>query len=200
MPGLKVWMQVSEMDWSNEKIPVSWNYEKGCEEPMAYTALSGGTVLTPRPGLIIDPERTREDQAAMVAKVHDWQQKETNLKLNNSGNRYRKTTVEECIAAWEKAEMAIAGWDRHSKIDSFRAGYLEWLAKGNQVADQVALSDLEISELPLLERVVAKGYRELAKTEHPDAGGDSERFDKLKNAKLQLDRLLVEMREILESA
>lgn len=178
-----------------------WNYEKGCDEAVAYTALnSHGGPLTPRAGPIIDPDRTREDQATMVARVHDWQQKETWLKLKHGGTRYRKTTVEECIDVWEKAEMAIAGWDRHGKIDSFRAGYLEWLAKGNQVADQVALSDLEISELPLLERLVAKGYRELAKTEHPDAGGDSDRFDKLKNAKLQLDRLLVEMREILESA
>lgn len=176
---------------------MAWNYETGRDEPMAYTALTGGTVLTPRPGPIIDPDRTREDQAMMVAKVHDWQDKETRLKQIRPS---RKVTESEVISAWEKAEMAIAGWDRHSKIDSFRAGYLEWLAKGNQVADQVALSDLEISELPLLERVVAKGYRELAKTEHPDAGGDSERFDKLKNAKLQLDRLLCEMREILETA
>lgn len=60
-----------------------WNYEKGCDEAVAYTALnSHGGPLTPRAGPIIDPDRTREDQATMVAKVHDWQQKETWLKLN----------------------------------------------------------------------------------------------------------------------
>lgn len=137
----------------------------------------------------------------MVAAVHKWQQTEAWLK-NNSGSYGRRssTTVNDAVRDWEKAEMAIAGWQNRAKIDTFRAGYLEFLAKGNQVADQVALTDLEIEELPLLERIVAKGYRELAKSEHPDVGGDSARFDKLKTAKLQLDRLLVEMKDILETA
>lgn len=109
---------------------VGWNYERGCEEENAYTALNSSGVLTPRPGPIIDPQRAREEQAEIVAKVHDWQQKETWFK-NNGRNRFR---VDEfaVIASWEKAEMAIAGWQNHSKIDSFRARYLEWLAKAER--------------------------------------------------------------------
>jgi len=192
------WMVLPEPDFTNDREPLmAWNFEKGCEEPNPYTAVTGGTVLTPRPGPVIDPERAREDQAEMVSRVHAWQQNESWLK-NDSGPWRKKVTEAEVIASWERAEMAIAGWQNHSKIESFRAGYLEWLAKGTQVADQVTLTDLQIEELPMLERVVAKGYRELAKTEHPDAGGSDERFDKLRTAKLQLDRLLVEMKDILE--
>ncbi len=157
-------------------------------------------IFTPKPGVILDPDMTREKHAEAVDAVHKWQQTESWLR-NDSGAYGRRsgTSVDDAIRAWRNAEMAIAGWDQQSKIDAFRAGYLEWLAKGNQVADQVALTDLEIEQLPLLERIVARGYRELAKQEHPDTGGTSERFDRLKTAKLQLDRLLVEMKDILES-
>ena len=178
---------------------MAWNYETGRDEPNAYTVLDRGGLFTPKPGPIINPDLSRQEHMEVVAAVHKWQQTEAWLKNNAGSNWGRKATVSEAIRDWERAEMAIAGWQKRAQLDTFRAGYLEFLAKGNQVADQVALSDLEIEELPLLERIVAKGYRELAKSEHPDVGGDAGRFDKLKTAKLQLDRLLVEMKDILES-
>ncbi len=194
-------MHGTSVGCGRESRPViGWNFEKGCEETNAYTVLSSGSLFTPKPGPVIDPDLSRQEHMEVVAAVHKWQQTEAWLKNNagSHGGRWgKKVTTDDAVRDWEKAEMAIAGWQKRAQLDTFRSGYLEFLAKGNQVADQVALTDLEIEALPLLERIVAKGYRELAKSEHPDVGGDAGRFDKLKTAKLQLDRLLVEMGEVL---
>lgn len=49
------------------------------------------------------------------------------------------------------------------------------------------------------ERIIAKGFRELAKTEHPDTGGTEQRFRELRDAKRQLDRMMEEVGEILKT-
>ena len=161
---------------------MAWNYEKGCDEPAPYNVLSG-PLFTPNPNKLVDI-------AAARMEVHRWETNEAWLKQNYW--RDKDAGMKKVTESWERAEMAVAGWSDRAKLDTFRRGYLEWLAKGNSVADQVALSDLEIEQLPLLERIIAKGYRELAKTAHPDTGGTAEEFGKLRTAKMQLDRVLAE--------
>ncbi len=100
------------------------------------------------------------------------------------------------LATWEEAEMAVIGWDKRSEADNFRRGYITWLALSN--GSSITLSDLDIDALPLLERIIAKGYRELAKTEHPDVGGSPERFAALREAKGQLDKVMEEVGDLLE--
>lgn len=173
---------------------MGWNYETGREETDAYTVMSG-PLLTPKPGMTLEGAKNIEK---VRIKIHLWENAESWLKSNKWRNDPERGK-REVMKAWRDAEMAITGWDDRSQADSFRRGYLEWLAKGNQVADQVGLSDLEVDQLPLLERVVARGYRELAKTEHPDTGGTAERFSALRTAKLQLDRMMAEVGEILRS-
>lgn len=92
--------------------------------------------------------------------------------------------------------MAVIGWDKASQHEKFRRGYIEWLASTDGVGD--SLSDLEIEQLPMIERIIARGYRELAKTEHPDVGGSEARFAALRKAKSQIDQVMREVGELLE--
>lgn len=174
---------------------MAWNYEKGCEESVAYTVLGRGPV-TPPPGFVTDTITGGKNLEAVQMAVHKWQNNESWLKSgkwkNNPEHGQRET-----LKSWRQAEMAIADWLKKGDTEKFRSGYLEWLAKGNQVADDLGLTEVEIEKLPAIERIIAKGYRELAKEAHPDTGGTPEKFRELRGAKLQLDRMLSEVGELL---
>lgn len=162
---------------------MGWNYEKGCEDPKAYT--SGMGPITPEPPKFY----TRGCQEILY-----WEGLEAAWKRDR--NWQTGYVIRSVVIAWEKAEMAIVGWDKRSQVEQFRRGYLEWLASSSGVAD--ALSDLEIEQLPMIERLVARGYREMAKAAHPDTGGSKEAFHELRQAKTQLDRILIEVGDLLK--
>ncbi len=168
-------------------IPVTampWNYETGREEQAPYNGGEGGPVSCAPPKIF--------SQGCMEILL--WEQAETAWRMS----RYwmPDTPVAGVLAIWEKAEMAVLGWDKASQKENFRRGYMNWLASTDGVGD--ALSDLEIEQLPMIDRIIARGYRELAKTEHPDVGGTAARFAALRKAKAQLDQVMREVGELLE--
>jgi hypothetical protein len=177
---------------------MAWNYENGCEETVAYTVLSHGPV-TPKATFANNPLEFGEEMNRVRIAVYEWQVAEGWLKGGKWHNN-RDIGVAEVLKKWGRAEMAIVNWNKHGDQEKFRVGYLEWLAKGNQIADDVGLSDLEIEKLPSIERIIAKGYRELAKEAHPDTGGTPEKFRDLRTAKLQLDRMLMEVGDLLKES
>lgn len=161
-----------------------WNYETGREEPAPYTSGKSGPFSCAPPKII------RHGCLEIMA----WEQAETAW----HASRYWSASVPliGVTNAWEAAEMAVIGWDKAGQKESFRRGYMEWLASTNGVGD--SLSDLEIEQLPMIDRIIARGYRELAKTEHPDVGGTAERFAALRKAKGQLDQVMREVGELLD--
>ena len=138
-------------------------------------------------GYEFDPGKAR-------TKVWEWENAESHLRHDRFG---KERALSLAIRKWEEAEMAILGWQEKANAESFRRGYLEWLAKGAKVADSVGMTELDIEQLPMLERIVARGYRELSKKAHPDVGGSAEEFDQVTQAKKQLEALIASVRDLL---
>ena len=78
--------------------------------------------------------------------------------------------------------------------------YVEWLLESRR--KDVVLYEQELERRDLLEasagdfldKIVAEGFRQLAKREHPDTGGSAARFAELKAAQEQLRMLLGELK------
>ncbi len=164
---------------------MAWNYEKGCEELAPYDGSDGGPVSCAPPAFL--------NRGCL--EILAWEK--TEAAWHRDRNWRTGTVMPGVIAVWERAEIALIGWDERSRREDFRRGYIDWLAGSSGAMD--SMSDLEIDALPLLDRIVARGYRELAKTEHPDVGGSDERFTALRKAKAQLDTVLREVGQLLEN-
>ena len=170
---------------------MAWNYEKGCEEEMPYKYGSG--LYTP-PDYSSRPE--------ILSVVLNWEKAEARVYCMRAMNRSPSYISWNDTArhAWRRLEEQMIGdtWDNNAKIPEFRRKYIEWLAKEVKIASDIGLCDPVSEEsLPMLERIIAAGYRTLAKTAHPDLGGTDKDFRNLKIAKEQLDSMLAEVKDIL---
>lgn len=163
-----------------------WNYEKGCEEAVAYP--SGSNVYTP-------PKWKNNAASACALK---WEEAEA------KSHYYRNTKItgvkehwdKEAATRWYELEKTML-WGQASQMPDFRRRYIEWLSKATEMDVQLGITDLAIDELPMMERIIAVGYRTLAKAEHPDLGGTPERFQKLKETKEKLDQVMKEVKDLL---
>lgn len=162
---------------------MAWNYETGREEAMPYVGGVGPQSCPP-------PKFYKKG----CLEILRWEDLEAAWYRDR--NWTKTYTPETVIQSWENAEMGVIGWDKRAQVENFRRGYIDWLATQDGVAD--ALSDLEIEQLPLIERIIARGYRELSKTEHPDVGGTTQRFAQLREAKKQLDQVMQEIGDLLK--
>ena len=166
---------------------MAWNYKTGREEDNPYPHGNKDGIYTPPPW---KPEVRR--------LVMDWERDEAFLARTN--NKFMDTWEmrnESATKSFRALERALVSQD---EIPEFRRRYMEWLATHTTVTQNQSLGfmdDLTMDQLPILDRIVQKGYRELARTEHPDLGGDAERFNKLQQAKVQLMAVLRELKEIL---
>jgi hypothetical protein len=162
---------------------VAWNYETGQEEAKAYADSLSGPYTPPPPPF----------WGKATLEIHQWEQAEAAVKAL----RVSTANTRRVIRAWEKAEMAVIGWDKAAEHEKFRRGYMEWLAMQNGGVD--SLSDLDLESMPLLERIVTEGYRVLAKKNHPDLGGSADKFREVREAKGKLDQVLSEVGELLRN-
>jgi hypothetical protein len=169
---------------------MAWNWEKGCEEDDAYK--HGGTVYS--------PPAWRQDVLGLVVQ---WSRAED--KAERFKRRYGYE--EEAVDLWYTLEARMV-FDDEAKKSEFRRGYMEYLAKGQKVVDEIITDSLNRGimedKLPYLERIIARGYRSLAKEVHPDVADNpeeaerfKEEFQNLKVARLQLDAILKEVKDIL---
>jgi len=89
-----------------------------------------------------------------------------------------------------------------SRLRDVPADYVEWLIDGkeSEIAfykgelkrreEEEALRLLaEEANTPLVERMANEGFRQLARTFHPDAGGTTEQFQQLQAAKEKLKQI-----------
>lgn len=78
--------------------------------------------------------------------------------------------------------------------------YLEWLigSREKEIASFKAEIErrelVEASSVSMVERLIAEGYRSLAKKLHPDTGGTAEEFTALKAASEQLKAIIGEFK------
>lgn len=160
--------------------PMPWNYETGKEEFNPY------------------PERS----VYKPDLVKEWREaEEYTLKRVVQGGVVPRLEAQNLILAWEKAEgyIIMSKFQDLSKMSSFRNGYIAWLEAEEYKKSQQVLPEASIDQLPMINRIIAKGFRELAKDLHPDVGGNAKRFDELREAKANLDRIVREVEDLLSS-
>ena len=74
--------------------------------------------------------------------------------------------------------------------------YLEWMLEANrrtisEIEEELERRKLaEMAKMSWLERVIATGYKELAKKHHPDVGGDAHEMQQI-NAAVELLREMI---------
>lgn len=182
---LRTWLRNGTDIWWGRLIDMAWNYERGCDEPKAYPI--GSTLYTPPPW---KPETIRD--------VMNWEAAEARVRQYPQGTNIRQEWNEKATLLWKRLEAVVMGWEKNAEIPEFRRRYMEWLAKEAGVEAEIGFVDeVSTEDLPMIERIIWEGFRKLAKTEHPDMGGTTDRFVALKNAKTQLDGILREVREVL---
>lgn len=164
---------------------MAWNYEKSCDEPDAYKYGEG----------IYTPPAWSIGSKGFMQKVMYWEQAEARA-VAYRNSTYADTYKANAINCWGALERAMT-WEDASKIPEFRRQYIEWLAKKKDVDYQMGFQDVSEDSLPILQRIIAVGYRQLAKTAHPDLGGTVEDFNNLKTAKNQLDLVLKSLEDVL---
>lgn len=164
---------------------MAWNFEKGCEEERPYNNMLGSVHSPPMWGKAWSAVQVWTQAEAWVDRSK-WGWAETKDNFN-----------QQAILRWIQCEREIM-WDKNSEIPEFRRKYIDWLAREKNVSSEIGLTDVDIESMPLLERVIAAGYKQLAKTAHPDLGGSQQEFLDLRNARTQLDRMLAEVGEILK--
>jgi len=155
---------------------MAWNYEKDCDEEAPYQFGTG--IYTPPTW-----------NPVLADLVRAWEKAEAQCVW--SKNRPGVYTVR-AIQLWEELEAAMV-----QDTSKSRREYLEWLARGKNLDAQMGFRDVEEKDLPLLNRIVNVGFRTIAKEVHPDLGGTDQQFMDLKQAKVQLDIILREMKDIL---
>lgn len=104
--------------------------------------------------------------------------------------------------AYEKMKTLTFGKHAGQDIALVPADYIQWLlGKAKQdVADyegELARREaVETANTSIAERIVKAGFRELAKTLHPDKGGDAKEFQELTKANEQLKMVLEEIKNV----
>lgn len=74
--------------------------------------------------------------------------------------------------------------------------YLQWLISSSEATIKLAKDELERREacedadLPTIAQLIKAGYRELAKKNHPDVGGSTEKMKEVNAAKSRLEDLV----------
>ena len=167
---------------------MAWNYEKGCEEPNPYSYNYSGPYSSP------------QWDSNILCEAREWEMAEIKVAIART---LRSTTpgslqvaIDGAIFACTKLESKML-WEDNLKIDEFRRKYMEWLAREGKLSHDIGLSYVHEDQLPLMERIIAVGYRQLAKTTHPDLGGSTEDFNNLKEAKNQLILVLGTVKDVL---
>lgn len=166
--------------WENR---MAWNYETGKEEPSPYTDPIGGIYSAPVYAARISDQLFRWNKAETEA----WYKRK-------STTAFLYTCA--AIREWERLERVMT-WDDEATKAEFRRKYIEFLAKTDILDCDLGLKDLDVDSLPILQRIIAVGYRQLAKTAHPDMGGTTEEFNELRQGKVQLDSILKEVKDLL---
>lgn len=81
--------------------------------------------------------------------------------------------------------------------------YIEWLIGTREAdlrdykAELERRKAIEEASMSIVEKIAHSGYKALARTLHPDAGGDTEQFKQLGMAYEQLKAILAEVKQIL---
>jgi hypothetical protein len=87
-------------------------------------------------------------------------------------------------------------------LENIPADYIEWLISTRKKDIEMYQRELdrrataELSTMTMVERIIQSGYRSLAKTMHPDAGGTTEGFQELQGSYEQLKGILSEVKRI----
>lgn len=167
---------------------MAWNYEKGCEEVVAYEYGKNGIYTPPNwKNNHISGLAVRWEEAEAKAKYYD---------RPSALPTVRKYWDEQAVSRWYELEKAML-WDKAAEVPDFRRKYVEWLSRATEMEVEMGISDVDINNLPMMQRMIALGFRQLAKETHPDLGGDPEQFMKVKDVKKQLDAVLEEVKDLL---
>jgi len=98
--------------------------------------------------------------------------------------------------------MAVLTFGKYNgmPIESVPADYLEWLIETRKKDIRLYQDELdrraaaELSSLTMVERIIQAGYKSLAKSFHPDVGGDANQFRELQGSYEQLKGILSEVK------
>lgn len=98
-------------------------------------------------------------------------------------------------------EIIKGGKYRGWKLSDVPLDYLQWSIEtyrrdADKYEHEIERREMmEAANLSVAEQIVKAGYRYLAKSTHPDQGGDEEAFKDLRAAKTQLDAILTELKK-----
>jgi hypothetical protein len=99
--------------------------------------------------------------------------------------------------------MAVLTFGKYNGVElsAVPSDYLEWLISTRKKDIQTYQDELdrravvELSSLTMVERIIQSGFKTLAKTMHPDAGGTTAGFQELQGSYEQLKGILTEVKK-----
>lgn len=174
---------------------MAWDYEKGCEVPNAYANKPGSTLYSP-------PTKGFPKRHRGLASVYIV------AEMGVTAINYTQMKQAHIIEVKNRAESAfiklveeIMNWQGIADDPQVRTKFLEWLTIENKAIamniDGMSISDVDINKMPMMERIIATGYKKLATKMHPDLGGTTEDFQELTDAHSTLKVVLKEVKDLL---
>jgi hypothetical protein len=170
-----------------EILDMPWDYETGREESTPYSYSGKGGPLSPKAVIW-------SDNSLYLYSM--WQAVESEAARCTS--RDKVLLMAQAAVRFKTLEANMTFYDSVKTAEA-RREYISWLAKKNGTKWQpppVTERDI-VDSLPFLNQLVHHGFRTLAKSAHPDKGGSTAEFERLKKARDVLDNLIKEVGEAI---